>query len=197
LPVGVAVGIGAGALLDVLVIRRFKDSSRLVLTVASIGLAQVLGGIEFFVADKIHFLSFTGSFDPPIDVSFHIGDFTFGGDHVLVLLVAPFVIAGLGWFLLRTDAGVAVRAAAENEDRALLLGIPIRRLSTLVWAIAGGLTTLAFILSAPFEGVKPGVASQGPSVLLPLLAAAVVARMESLPLAFGAGIALGIVESIG
>ena len=37
-----------------------------------------------------------------------------------------------------TDAGVAVRAAAENADRALLLGIPIRRLSTIVWMIAGG-----------------------------------------------------------
>ncbi|MGI8662617.1 MAG: ABC transporter permease [Acidimicrobiales bacterium] len=196
LPVGVAVGVGVGAIIDIVIIRRFKDSSRLVLTVASIGLAQVLGGIEFFGASKIGFLSFTGSFDPPINVTFRIGDFTFGGDHVLVLLVAPFVIAGLGWFLLKTDAGVAVRAAAENADRALLLGIPIRRLSTIVWAIAGGLTTLSFILSAPFQGVKPGALSQGPSVLLPLLAAAVVARMESLPLAFGAGIGLGITEAI-
>ena len=196
LPVGVAVGVGAGALIDILVIRRFKDSSRLVLTVASIGLAQVLGGLEFFGADKIGFLSFTGSFDPPLNITFVVGDFDFGGDHVLVLLVAPFVLAGLGWFLLKTDAGVAVRAAAENADRALLLGIPIRRLSTIVWAIAGGLTTLSFILAAPFQGVKPGALSNGPSVLLPLLAAAVVARMESLPLAFGAGIGLGITEAL-
>ena len=107
----------------------------------------------------------------------------------------PFIIAGLAWFLLRTDAGVAVRAAAENADRALLLGIPIRRLSTIVWAIAGGLATLTFMLKAPFAGAAPS-AGQGITVLLPALAAAVVARMESLPIAFGAGIGLGIMESV-
>jgi branched-chain amino acid transport system permease protein len=196
LPVGVAVGVGAGALTDIVVIRRFRNSSRLVLTVASIGLAQVMGGIEFFGADKIGFLSLTGSFNSPIDVTFRIEPVQFGGDHVLVLIVAPFVLLGLGWFLLKSDAGVAVRAAAETADRALLLGIPIRRLSTIVWAIAGGLTTLSFILSASFQGVKPGAISQGPTVLLPLLAAAVVARMESLPVAFGAGIGLGITEAL-
>jgi len=196
LPIGVAVGIGVGALTEVTIIRRFKDSSRLMLTVASIGLAQLYGGLELIGATKIHFLALTGSFTSPIHADFFVYPVHFGGDHVLVLLVAPFILAGLGWFLLKTDAGVAVRAAAENADRALLLGIPIRRLSTIVWAIAGGLTTLAFILAAPFEGVKPGAASQGPTVLLPLLAAAVVARMDSLPLAFGAGIGLGIMEGV-
>ncbi len=106
------------------------------------------------------------------------------------------VIAFLAWFLLRTNAGVAVRAAAENEDRALLLGIPVRRLSTIVWAIAGGLAVLTYMLQAPFEGVKPGVASNGPTVLMPMLAAAVVARMESLPAAFGAAVGLGIMDQL-
>jgi branched-chain amino acid transport system permease protein len=103
-------------------------------------------------------------------------------------------MAGLAWFLLKTDAGVAVRGAAENTERALLYGIPVRRLSTIVWMIAGGLATLTFLLKAPFSGVAPGVAANGPTVLLPGLAAAVVARMESLPVAFGAGIGLGIME---
>ena len=44
------------------------------------------------------------------------------------------IIVALAWFLGRTDAGVAMRAAAENMDRARLLGIPVRRLSTMVWA---------------------------------------------------------------
>ena len=37
----------------------------------------------------------------------------------------PPIIAALSWFLLKTDAGVAVRAAAQNKERAQLLGIPI------------------------------------------------------------------------
>jgi branched-chain amino acid transport system permease protein len=113
---------------------------------------------------------------------------------MMIVLAVPLIMAGLAWFLLKTDAGVAVRGAAENTERALLYGIPVRRLSTIVWMIAGGLATLTFLLKAPFSGVAPGVAANGPTVLLPGLAAAVVARMESLPVAFGAGIGLGIME---
>ena len=82
----------------------------------------------------------TGSFTlGPVDLQLDLGVKTLFGDEILIMLVVPPVLAGLAWFLLRTDVGVAVRAAAENEDRALLLGIPIRRLSTIVWMIAGGL----------------------------------------------------------
>jgi branched-chain amino acid transport system permease protein len=115
---------------------------------------------------------------------------------MMIIAIDPHVNMILAWFLLRTDAGIGVRAAAENVDRALLLGIPVRRLSTYVWLIAGGLASLTYMLQAPFAGVKPGVASQGPTVLLPILAVAVVARMESLPLAFAAGVGLGVMEQV-
>ncbi|CAN5627988.1 hypothetical protein BH20ACT2_BH20ACT2_00270 [soil metagenome] len=196
LPVAVVAGIALGALLEVGVVRRFKDSSRLIATVASIGLAQLLGGIEFIVINNLlKEPLFQGGFTVPISFSQDIGNKVLIGDEILIVMVVPFIIAGLAWFLLKTDSGVAVRAAAENADRALLLGIPIRRLSTIVWALAGGLATLTFILKAPFAGAAPS-AGQGLTVLLPALAAAVVARMESLPIAFGAGIGLGIMESV-
>ena len=196
LPLAVAAGVALGAAVEVLVIRRFRNSSRLVATVASIGLAQVLGGIEVLVIGRLlRAPLFQGGFAVPLSFSLDIGNKTLIGDEVLIVAVVPFIIAGLAWFLLRTDAGVAVRAAAENPDRALLLGIPIRRLSTVVWAIAGGLATLTFMLKAPFAGAAPS-AGQGITVLLPALAAAVVARMESLPLAFAAGLGLGIMESL-
>jgi branched-chain amino acid transport system permease protein len=196
LPISVVVGAGVGALVEFAIIRRFKNATRLVLTVASIGLAQLLGGFELIGSKAIHFLSLTGGFKAPINVKFRVDVHSFGGDELLIVIVVPVVIAFLAWFLLRTDAGVAVRGAAENVDRALLLGIPVRRLSSIVWLIAGGLATLTFMLQAPFSGVKPGLAGNGPTVLLPLLAAAVVARMESLPVAFGAGVGLGIMEQV-
>ena len=198
LPLGVGVGVVVGALTEFLVIRRFRDSSRLIMTVASIGLAQLMGGLELLGSQAIGFTSLVGGFSDqiPIDFSFTIDVATFRGDQVVIVAIVPVIIAGLAWFLLRTDAGIAVRAAAENADRALLAGIPIRRLSTIVWMVAGGLATLTFILKAPFTGIAPGVASNGPTVLLPGLAAAVVARMESLPVAFGAGVALGIMEQV-
>jgi branched-chain amino acid transport system permease protein len=196
LPIAVVLGGAIGALIEFTVIRRFQNSTRLVLTVASIGLAQLLGGLELLGSQKIGFTSLTGGFNAPLDVHYRFDGVTFGGDEMLIMAIVPLVLMFLAWFLLRTDAGIGVRAAAENVDRALLLGIPVRRLSTYVWLIAGSLASLTYMLQAPFEGVKPGVAAQGPTVLLPLLAAAVVARMESLPIAVAAGVGLGVMEQV-
>ena len=201
LPIGVALGVAIGALVDIIVVRRFSKSSPLILTVASIGLAQLLAFAELMIGTRLlGFASIAGGFETPLDIRIGIGAAkTLTGGEMLIVFMVPPVIAFLAWFLLRTDAGVAVRAAAENADRALLLGIPIRKLSTIVWAIAGGLAALTFFLKSPFTGITPGGGSASGlalGLLLPALAAAVVARMESLPVAFGAGVALGILEQI-
>ncbi|MHB8438744.1 MAG: ABC transporter permease [Acidimicrobiales bacterium] len=196
LPGAVIVGALVGGYVDIGIIQRFRNSPRLIVMIASVGLAQVMGGLELLGSSHEGFTSLEGAFAPPFNVSLTVDVYTFHSAEILAVAVVPVVLAFLAWFLLRTNAGIAVRAAAENADRALLLGIPVRRLSTIVWAIAGALAVLTYMLSAPFEGVKPGVASNGPDVLLPMLAVAVVARFESLPLAFGAGIGAGIMEAL-
>ena len=196
LPIGVAIGVVVGLAVD-LIVRRFQTSSRLLLTVASIGIGQVLATGEFLITSKLqHFIGLTGGFTIPLNLSMDMGVKTLRGDEILILMVIPPVLAGLAWFLLKTDVGIGVRASAENVDRALLLGIPVKRLSTIVWMVAGGLAALTFVLKAPFSGVTPGLATAGPVVLLPALAAAVVARMESLPTAFIAGIGIGVMEQV-
>lgn len=190
---GVAIGTGTGALVDVLVIRRFARSSRLVLTVATIGLAQILGAIALIITVVLGSDILIGNIATPLSFSAFVRPYPIRGDHLLMVGVAPLVLAGLGWFLLRTDAGTAVRAAAENQDRALLLGIPVRRLQTIVWAIAGGLSTVTFITKSPFTGIVPE-ALVGATAILPGLAVAVIARFKSLPAAIVGGIGLGIAE---
>lgn len=195
--VGLLVGLAVGALVEVLVIRRFANSSRLVLTVATIGLAQILGGFELVIPRFFGSAGLIGGLDdtPLSGIGFSIEPVRFTGDHLLIVAAVPLVIAALAWFLLKTDAGIAVRAAAENRDRALLLGIPIHRLTTIVWVVAGGLAALTAVLKAPFAG-SVSTALSGPTLLLPAIAAAVIARMHSLPMAFVAGIGLGIVEQV-
>ena len=195
LVIAVVIGVVVGFLTELLV-RRFRSSSRLIMTVASIGLAQIFGVLSLLANQSIGFISLAGGFTIPLDLRFQIGVKTMTGDEILIIATVPFVIAGLAYFLLRTDAGVAIRAAAENEDRALLLGIPTYKLGRIVWMIAGGLAALTYVLQAPSSGVAPAVVSAGPAVLLPALAAAVVARLESLPLAFAAGIGLGILDQV-
>lgn len=193
---GLAAGLLVGGLTEVLVVRRFKSASRLVLTVATIGLAQVLGAIQLIIPTFFKSAGLVGGFTTPLSsLGTNIGVVRFTGDHILIVAAVPPVIMALAWFLLKTDSGAAVRAAAENRERALLLGIPIHKLSTLVWVIAGGLAALTAILKAPFSG-SVSTALGGPTLLLPALAAATVAKMESLPRAFWAGIGLGVLDQV-
>ncbi len=196
---GTLGGLLVGALIERLVIRRFENASRLILTVATIGLAQLLGGLELLVPGWVFggdsAVTLGGYPTPLDDYSFSVGVDLINGNHMLILAVVPVVVGALVWFLRRSLTGAAVRAAAENPDRVRLLGIPVRRLQLLVWAIAGGLASLTLMLQAPFAGTPP-TAALGPAVLLPALAAAVVARMESLPVACTAAILLGAVDQV-
>ena len=193
---GLLAGGLLGALVDVLVIRRFFHAPRLILTVATIGLAQILGGVQLLIPSWLGGPPIVGGVTTPLSgPHIQVHPVIFNGNDLLVACVVPVVLATLGWFLLRTDAGVAVRSVSDNADRAMLLGIPVRRLSTLVWLIAGGLSALTILVSAPSQGLTL-TAGAGPTLLLLPLAAAVVARMESLPVAFGAGVAIGVIDQV-
>lgn len=194
---GLLVGIAGaglvGAGIDVAVIRRFRRAPRLILTLATIGLAQILGGLELLIPRLTGANTIPSAFDTPLSTRFEIAPVLFTGNHVMIVLVAVAAIAALAWFLLRTDVGTAIRAAADNGDRARLMGVPVLRLSTIVWAVAGVLSALGSLLTAPIQGLAPGVFS-GPALLLPALAAAVLARMTSLPGALLAGMGLGVLQ---
>jgi len=199
-PIGLAVALGTGALIDKVVVRRFFNAPRLILTVATIGILQILGAIEIRIptlvsggAGEGRNLRAIDTFRTPFHGDFTIGPIVFRGDHVLVILAVPLLLAGLAWFFSRSDLGIAVRAAADFNERALLLGIPVRRLSLITWVLAAGLSGVASILSVPILGTDLGVIG-GPVVLLAPLAAAVIARMESLPVAVAAALGIGVFQ---
>jgi branched-chain amino acid transport system permease protein len=194
---GLAAGLVASLITEFAVIRRFAKAPRLILTVATIGVAQLLSIIELLPNTLNRNLSSqrkTSRFESPFQ-EFH---FTFGGvrfsaDHLIVLVVGPLILIGLAYFFTRTRYGVAARAAAENDERARLLGCRVKRVSLIVWGLAGTLSALTAILRAPLFGFQLG-AIQGPDLLLRALAAAVLARMESLPTTVVAAILLTMGE---
>jgi len=136
--VGLVVGLGTGLLVDATVVRRFFRAPRLILTVATIGVAQVLGAGELGLPTLFHHLSPLATFTTPIGGRLAVGPVVFDGNDLLAVAVVPVVLAGLWWFLGRTDTGVAIRAAADSDERAQLLGVPVRRLSRTTWVIAPG-----------------------------------------------------------
>ncbi len=194
--VGVVAGGVVGALVDRLVVRRFADAPRLTLTVATIGLAQLLGGMSLLIPGWFGAPPLIGAFDTGLSkVSFRLHPILFTGNDILMAAVVPVALLALGWFLQRTDAGIAVRAASEQRDRARLLGVPVRQLSTIVWSSAGVLAAATIILSAPGQGLSSNLGA-APLVLLPALAAAVVAGMRSIPVAFVAAVGLGVLDAL-
>ena len=192
---GAVAALLLGGLTEILVIRRFQNATRLILTVATIGLAQTLGVFQTYIQKWFGSTGLVGGFETPFTFKFSIEPVVFTGDHMVIICAVPPIILALAWFMLKTNVGIAVRAAADNADRALLYGIPIRQLSTIVWTVAGGIAGLTFILKAPFAGSTATVLSPE-TLLLPALAAAVVARMESLPVAFFAGVGLEILSQL-
>ena len=195
--VAVVSGSYIGAITERVVIRRFANAPRLVLTVATIGLTQLLGGAALFVPSWFGLQSLPSSFPTGLSDRFRVvtDQWAFNGNHWLLVAVVPLIIGGLGWFLLRHRAGIAVRGMAENMQRARLLGIPVNKLSLLLWAVAGGVAGLAVILQAPEMGTSLD-AVVGPTLLLPPLAAAVIARMSSLSVAFIAGVGMGVMDQL-
>ncbi len=190
------VGAALGLFVDFIIRWRFFNAPRLIVMVVTIGLAQLFGGIQILVPGWFSGPSIVGAVTTPLS-SHHLLIFPvlFNGNDLLVAIIVPVVLIALGWFLMRTDAGIAVRSVADNADRARLLGIPVKRLSTLVWIIAGVIAALTTTVSAPSQGITIA-AGAGPALILPALAAAIIASMENLPLAFGAGVALGVTSGL-
>jgi ABC-type branched-subunit amino acid transport system ATPase component/ABC-type branched-subunit amino acid transport system permease subunit len=190
--VGLATALALGAVTERFVIRRFAKAPRLILTVATIGLQQVFAAGELGLPRLFNYN--TAPQPPtPFHFRFHWFPVTFNAGHLLILIVVPLVGLGLAAFFRYTDVGIAVRASAESADRAALLGVPVKRLETLVWVIAAGMSGLGVLLRLPIQGVSIGEVL-GPSLLLRALAAAVIGRMESLWVTAIAAMGLGMME---
>jgi branched-chain amino acid transport system permease protein len=134
----------------------------------------------------------------PFEWTFTIFPVGFDGNHLLIAAVVPVVVIVLGTFLLKTDYGIAIRGAAENADRAGLLGVPVPRLSTIVWITAAVLSALAVMFRVTLVGfsIMSSASGSGNSLLLFTLAAAVVGRMESLPRTVAAALFLGVFQEV-
>ncbi|HEX5265654.1 MAG TPA: ABC transporter permease [Acidimicrobiales bacterium] len=205
--VGIVGSLVLGAVIQGVVIRRFRKSSRLILTVATIGLAQLLTGVSALLplefcnpAKNPSCITAAGtqSFNTPLHVAFSVYPVIFSGNDVVAIGGAAVLIAGLALFMRYSRYGVAIRASAENRDRATLLGVPVPRLDTVVWSLAALLSAMAVLLRVPVLGFTgfQSVSGGGNDILLRTLAAAVIGRMDSLPLTAAAAVGIGVYESL-
>lgn len=184
------------------IVSRFDSAPRLIATVVTIGVAQLIAFATTVLSGTV-FQDAAGAAAagpvplPVADVRVHLpGDTTlFNLGQIVTVAVTVLACAALTLFFRGPGIGVAIRAAAELPQRAQTLGIKVRSMTGVVWAMAGMLAGLAAVLTALGQGGTTGQdASFDVGALAPILAAAVFARMASLPLAAIAAVCIGVLQ---
>src|SRR5215213_2688934 len=171
---GLVAAVVLGAVTERVVLRRFFRAPRLLVTIATIGLSQVLAAVALLLPQLWDRRLVSDRIAPPFDVTFSLGSVTFDANDLLALLVTPVAVVVVATLLRASDAGVAIRASADDADRASLLGIPV--------FLRGG------ILGLP-TGTELGL-----SVLLRALVALLLGRLTNLTAVTTSAVALGVLE---
>jgi branched-chain amino acid transport system permease protein len=110
--------------------------------------------------------------------------------NLVILAAAVVVMLGLYFFLKKTAVGVAIQSASQNQLAAYLVGVPVKRVNSMVWAIAGAVAALCGLLLAPITLVDISLWF----VVLKALAALVLGGFGSVSGAVLGGLLIGLVE---
>jgi branched-chain amino acid transport system permease protein len=196
-------------LVELLVLRKFRVAPRLVLTLITVVLVQLLTAVAIMQPRLF-------GFSPPKDgvpavrlpafpahtpfqgTRFRWAGAPFNGDQVALVVTTVVLLTALGIFLRRSRLGTAIRGAAENAPRVEQLGVSTGVLSSTTWTLVAVLSAIGAILATTAQGgtlaAAPNTADAGYGALMVALTAAVIARMESLPVAFAAALGLTAFE---
>ena len=195
-----------GWVLDRLVFRhlgRATDSAKLT---AVVGILIAVPALAKWVVDLLvndgHFNIPTGDqvylspgVGPSPPLTWHpFAGLTITSDEVIVFGVAA-VLAVVLWVLLRhTRLGLNMRASTDRPELAQMMGINRVRASGAAWIIGTSLASVAGIIGAPIlNSLDP---TTYVTVVFVATAAVVVGGFRSIPLAFAAGLALGVVQNL-
>lgn len=180
-----------GLLAERIIIRPLFSSPRVILLVATAGVALLAIGLEFWLGGAL-----LRNVQPAFTRTNRFSVFGIFVSDQRLLLIAVLAACGLAlaWFFNRTNLGLAVLAASQEPTATELVGVSVKTLSSFVWGLAAFLGGLAGILNAPISGsFGPGFMTG--TVLIPGFTAAVLGGMTSLPGAFVGGAVVGIAQS--
>lgn len=111
-----------------------------------------------------------------------------------IIGVGTVVAIALYLLIHRTRIGMLIRAGASNPAMAGALGVNIKLLNTLVFALGAGLAGLAGLMAGPIMSVQPGM---GEPILILTLVVIVTGGIGSIRGAFYGALMVGIVDTIG
>jgi len=196
-----ALAIIVGLLIERVTLRPLIGQPVLTTIMMTLALAQLIQGIVMLIwGANPHplpiFANDAGLPMPPLKVPTAA---FLGGDIILkIQLVWSFVIAMMGFgifalFFRFTKTGLSMRAAAEDHQLAQSVGVPVRRIFGLAWAMAAMVATTAGILQGAGTGLDPIAV---PTMALRAFPAVLLGGLESIPGAIVGGLTIGVVETL-
>ena len=182
----ILVVAAVGWLLERTVLRHVFGQSQLAVVILTIALGFVLR----FLAGLIWGHDPQTLESPVAGVNARIGGVALGLDEIAVIVVTLVLTGLLFAFFSRTKLGVAMQASSQNQLAAYYMGIPVKRIQGLVWALAGATAAVAGILFACKGSIDPNSGLLG----IKAFAAAVIGGFGSLPGALAGGLVVGLIE---
>jgi branched-chain amino acid transport system permease protein len=166
-----------------------RESSQVSLIILTLGYAIFLRGLTEVVLDKeLHTLpSFVG------DGAFEIMGAVLSYQAVLIILVSIAIVVALWLFFRKTRTGKAMIAVSNNPESARLMGINVRTVLMLNFAISASIAAVGGILLTPIASTNYEV---GIMLGLKGFAAAIIGGLSN---PFGAvlgGLILGLIEAL-
>ena len=177
----------AGAGFQIAVLRRVSGEPTFVLVMITIGAGiAVTSLMEALFGTAPRLLG-----DPWGSSSFHVGDVTINEVKVWGIVVTCAALALYFAFDRWTRWGLAVQATAEDEEATMSLGVPVRRVHLITWAMAGALAVLGGLFLAGFpNSPQPSVGDAA----LRAFPAIVLGGLRSPAGAVVGGVVIGITE---
>lgn len=207
-PVALLVSVGVISLLGIgineVVFRRLVEASDSTKIVATVGLSIAIPAIALFIVETAvdtfgasiprgDNIVFPPGIGPSPKKVWNLGPATLDSNQLIALVVATVVALGL-WALIRfTRVGLQMRAAVDRPTLAEYRGVNTLAISRLAYALSFGIAALAGITGAPFFSLTPATYT---GIMVIAAAAAVFARLRSLPLALLGGLLLGLAQSL-
>ena len=149
LPAAFAAAAAAGALMEVLVVRRLTGRPAETM-LATFGISVVLQQTTNLVfGAQSQYVAI------PVEGNFALGRVVVPYYNVFTIAFAAAATAGTVALLKKTRFGRCVRAVTQNRAMAECLGIDSARVDTLTFAFGSGLAGLAGALAAPVKSVSP------------------------------------------
>jgi ABC-type branched-subunit amino acid transport system ATPase component/branched-subunit amino acid ABC-type transport system permease component len=188
-----------GWLLDVAMLRKLAKAGVTAQIVATIGLTIALPAAGLFVIDQFDLTSTSDVTNPPgvgpspAKVWKLMKGVSLDSNQLAILAAAALTALVLWIVVSRSPLGLRMRACVDRRDLAALRGVDPGRSSLIASMLSTTLAGLAGVLGAPFLSLGSNSYTQA---MLVSAAAAVFARLTSIPLAFTFGLLLGVVQNL-